>query len=70
MIGKERMFLVCKECLHRKVNLSKGIHCGLTSETPSFSGECPSFKVFNYAQKPSVKRKKSVGILAGLKLFM
>ncbi|MBN2091506.1 hypothetical protein JW964_17975 [candidate division KSB1 bacterium] len=35
----------CKRCQHKEFDINKGIICGITQEKPSFTDECPSFKL-------------------------
>lgn len=36
---------ICKNCMNRKMNLEKGLLCGLTMAKPTFANQCESFLV-------------------------
>lgn len=58
---------ICKKCKKRKLDLQKGIVCGLTDSKPEFEGTCPYFEkdevVKEYegsALKPNDQRAKAL----------
>ena len=40
---QEEKLTYCKVCLHRKMNISKGLVCSLTNKKPSFDAWCPDY---------------------------
>ena len=57
IVLKERLRF-CKNCVHRKNNLQKGILCGLTNEKPNFETFCKDYVENTAAVEKSRERDK------------
>jgi len=42
--ASKKMYAICKDCTHKKMDLKTGIQCGLTNSKPNFTDICSDFK--------------------------
>ncbi len=60
MTPREHHLKYCQVCKHRKMDLQKGLLCGLTNEFADFDDECPTFD--KDMQEAEVRIKKVAGL--------
>lgn len=42
---REDQVQICRACMHKKMDMERGIVCNLTDERATFAGECSSFRI-------------------------
>lgn len=58
---KKKLKLVCLGCKFQKINLDKGLVCGLNNMPPDFIDFCPNFSFLEFRDVKIVKKKAFSG---------